>query len=188
MHRIPLAIKYLLLFGLTIPSLIMRSWQITTAVLVISVALLLGTKIRLKIALYPGSLFVAMLFAVALMQLWYKNYLLSYVLPANILSALYLSRMLTYTTSGAVLIESIINVTKPLDRIGFKSSYFGLAVAIMVRSIPFLIGNFYDVRDAARARGLERNLYARIAPVVINAVAYAKRTGEALQARGLADD
>ncbi|HET7414781.1 MAG TPA: hypothetical protein VFI97_03695, partial [Arthrobacter sp.] len=44
-----------------------------------------------------------------------------------------------------------------------------------------------DVRDAAKARGLERNPRALLVPVVINAVAYAKQTGDALAARGLGE-
>jgi biotin transport system permease protein len=57
----------------------------------------------------------------------------------------------------------------------------------MLRSIPFIIGAFDDVRDAARARGLERNLRARTLPVMISTVAYARQTGEALTARGLGE-
>ena len=59
----------------------------------------------------------------------------------------------------------------------------------MVRSIPYLIGSVGDARDAARARGRSRNPALLLTPVVLGAVSYAQRTGEALHARGLpADD
>ena len=50
-----------------------------------------------------------------------------------------------------------------------------------------LAGSFAEVGDAARARGLERSVRARTIPVVLSAVAYARRTGDALAARGLGD-
>ena len=63
-----------------------------------------------------------------------------------------------------------------------------LAVAVLVRSIPYVIASFGEVRDAARARGLDRNPLASVTPVVIQAVAYARTTGDALMARGLGDE
>ena len=74
-----------------------------------------------------------------------------------------------------------------LARFGADPERFSLTVALMLRSIPYVIGAFADVRDAARARGLERNLLARSLPVVIATVGYARATGEALAARGLGD-
>ena len=45
-----------------------------------------------------------------------------------------------------------------------------------------------DARDAARARGKDRNPALLLTPAVVGAVAYAERTGEALHARGLPED
>ncbi len=57
----------------------------------------------------------------------------------------------------------------------------------MVRSVPFIAGAFTDVRDAARARGIERNPFVLVTPVIIQTVAYARATGDALAARGLGE-
>ena len=57
----------------------------------------------------------------------------------------------------------------------------------MLRSIPFIAGAYSDVRDSARARGLERNPRALILPVFITTVAFARQTGDALAARGLGE-
>ena len=61
-------------------------------------------------------------------------------------------------------------------------------MALMIRSIPFLAGALSDARDAARARGVDRNPVVLLTPAVLGAVAYAQRTGEALHARGLPGD
>ena len=110
------------------------------------------------------------------------------MVTANLLGCLYLSRALTMTRPAPVLVDALVSATKPLERLGFPSERFGLAVALMLRSIPYLVGLFGDVRTSARARGLERNWFALLTPAVVGAVAYAQRTGDALVARGLGDD
>lgn len=87
-----------------------------------------------------------------------------------------------------VLIDALVTATRPLARFGASPERFGLAVAVLVRSIPYVIASFGEVRDAARARGLDRNPLASVTPVVIQAVAYARTTGDALMARGLGDE
>ena len=57
----------------------------------------------------------------------------------------------------------------------------------MVRSVPMLLDSFDQVRQAARARGQERNLMLLVAPVVVRAVGFAHATGAALAARGLGE-
>jgi len=44
-----------------------------------------------------------------------------------------------------------------------------------------------ESRDAARARGLDRDPRAVVVPAAVRAVGHARRTGEALAARGLGD-
>jgi len=68
-----------------------------------------------------------------------------------------------------------------------KTDLVGLAVAIMVRSVPLLLDSFEQVRQAARARGRERNLFLLVTPVVVRAVGQAQATGAALAARGLGE-
>jgi biotin transport system permease protein len=63
----------------------------------------------------------------------------------------------------------------------------GLAIAVMVRSVPLLLDTFDQVRQAAQARGRDRNLFALITPVVVRAVGQAQAVGAALAARGLGE-
>ena len=60
----------------------------------------------------------------------------------------------------------------------------GLAISLMLRSIPFIAGSVGELRDAMRARGLRPDPVRLVTPAVISTVAYAHRTGEALAARG----
>lgn len=62
----------------------------------------------------------------------------------------------------------------------------GMLVGIAMRSIDHLVHVVASVRDARRARGLQRSVRALAVPTVIAAARYAHGMGEALEARGLA--
>ncbi|WP_347350274.1 biotin transporter BioY [Intrasporangium sp.] len=103
------------------------------------------------------------------------------------ITACYLAAgVVTGTTQPNVLVDGVVRLARPLRR-WVDPEAVGIAVAVMFRSIPWVASAFDDVRDAARARGLERNPRALVVPVVIHTVADARATGEALAARGLGD-
>ena len=112
----------------------------------------------------------------------------AFVAPGNVLAAVLASRMLTLTTSTPVLLDALSTGLRPLRLIGVNPDSVSLMVALMLRSIPYLAGSLQDARDAARARGSERNPVFLLTPAVVGAVAYAQRTGEALHARGLPEE
>jgi biotin transport system permease protein len=50
-----------------------------------------------------------------------------------------------------------------------------------------LVGTTLESRDAARARGLDRDPRALVIPAAVRMVGHARATGDALAARGLGD-
>jgi biotin transport system permease protein len=110
------------------------------------------------------------------------------IVVENLVLALYATRLLTLTTPIPELVDGIAVACRPLRVFRVDPDRIALAVAVMVRSLPHLLGAFGEVRDAATARGIRRNPVAYVAPVVVRAVAYAHATGDALAARGLGED
>jgi biotin transport system permease protein len=110
------------------------------------------------------------------------------VVPGNLLAAVLAARMLTLTTSTPDLMDALARGLAPLRWVRVNPQAVTLTIALMIRSIPFLAGAVQDARDAARARGKDRNPALLLTPAVVGAVAYAERTGEALHARGLPED
>ena len=106
---------------------------------------------------------------------------------AVFLVAIYVSRLLTSTTPGGELIDALIAGLRPLAVFGISAERVGLAVAVMLRSIPVLLDSFGQVRQAAMARGREHRWFSLVTPVVIRAVGHAQATGAALAARGLGE-
>lgn len=68
---------------------------------------------------------------------------------------------------------------------GVDPERIGLAVSLMIRSVPWLFGVLSSLRDAAAARTVRPRPVQLVTPAVIATVDYAHRTGEALVARGL---
>jgi len=133
------------------------------------------------------KLMVVFLVLIGAYQWWQHGAATAWQLVAAILATVLASNVLTAATPVDELLDGLSALVQPLARFGADPERFSLTVALMLRSIPFIIGAFADVRDAARARGLERNVLARSLPVVIATVGYAKATGEALAARGLGE-
>lgn len=191
-HRLPVGAKYAMVFGGTFPTLLANRWWLSLAALTVSVGVLLASRLPWRRTLSFGWGMAALIAIVVAYQVIVGAPLVGVMLAANLLACLYLGRALTMTTPAPVLVDALVAAGRPLDgplgRFGFSSERFGLAVGLMLRSIPYLVGLFDDVRNAARSRGLERNWFALVTPVIIGAVAYAQRTGDALVARGLNED
>lgn len=186
-HRLPAGAKLAFVVVVSLVPLAVRAWPVSLLVLAGVVGLLLvtgappGRCLRLPWAL------VVMLVVLVACQLWWAGWRDAVVVVANVLLCLYASRILTLTTPAPALLDAMVAAVRPLRVVGVDPERVGLAAALMLRSVPHLLGSFDTVRDAARARGLERHVLAQVTPVVVGAVAYAQATGEALAARGLGE-
>jgi biotin transport system permease protein len=85
------------------------------------------------------------------------------------------------------MLDAVARAARPLRRVGVAPETVALAVGLMLRAVPALAATASDVRDAARARGLERSPRALLVPAAVRAVGRARLTGDALAARGLGD-
>lgn len=179
--------KYLLLLAVTLPGFIVGRWWVTLILLAVALGILRSSGITIRRALSIGTMLWTLLAILAAYQLITLRPDLAVVTTGNILVAVLASRMLTLTTSTPELLDALVRGMRPLRRVGVNVEQVALSVAIMVRSIPYLLGAFEDSRDAARARGRDGNLLSLMIPTMVEAVAYAQRTGDALHARGLVE-
>lgn len=184
-HRLGVGWKYLAVLALSLPALILQQPWVSLGLLVASAVALVGTGVPVRIGLAVPWMLVVLLVVLAAFQVLIGAPWLAVVVPANVLLAVFAARLMILTTPAAELIDALVRAAGRLPLV--DGERFGLAVGIMLRSVPFLLGAFADVADAARARGLERNWLARLTPVVVRAVGYAQATGEALAARGLGE-
>ncbi len=186
LHRLGAGWKYLLILLLTLPPLIALNAWVTAAFLVVTVGCLLACGAGVAPLRFPLPMW-GMVAVLAVFQVVVGRPDMAFVIAGNVVIAVYASRILTTTTPGPVLLDALVRGARPLAAVGLDPERFALAVSLMVRSIPYLVGSVTEVRDAMRARGQGRNLFAIVTPVIVRAVHYAHATGEALTARGLVE-
>lgn len=188
LHRSPLWFKAVLCLSLSTAVLVARQPVPTAAGLALLLFLLMGGA-RLSLRRVLGVL-LPLLPVLALLAVysWFsRGPEAAFVVPGGIAVCVLAARLLTVTTPGQELLDGLVYLVRPLRALGADPERFALALSIMVRSIPYLVGSLTDLRDAAKARGLQRSPRAVVIPVVVNAVAYAQATGQALAARGLGE-
>ena len=187
LHRAPLWLKFLLVLGCGMASFLIVDWAVAAAALAVMCALFLlsGAGVaRLFRAVRPV---LPVLAAIGLFQWWQLGGPTAARIVLNVLVCIVAASILTATTPVQRLLDGVASLAQPFQRFGADPERFALTIAIMLRSIPFIAGAYSDVRDSARARGLERNPRALILPVFITTVAFARQTGDALAARGLGE-
>jgi biotin transport system permease protein len=186
-HRAPLVLKALLVAGCGMAAFMVADWRISAAVVAAVVVLhaVAGLParhlLRAVLGLWP------LILVLGGFQWWQLGLPTAARIVLNILGCVLAAGLLTATTPMQRLLDGLVALATPFRRFGADPERFGLTIAVMLRSIPFVLGAFRDTRDAAKARGLERSPRALVLPVLIGTVAYARQTGEALAARGLAE-
>ncbi|GEC99523.1 hypothetical protein KVA01_16780 [Kocuria varians] len=185
LHRSPLWLKAALVLGACLGVMIARDWRVSLATLaltfVLSAACGLGVR-RWARSLRPLALLVAIL---AVYHVVANGPARAADVVLSLLAVVTLTRLLLTTTPLPQLVDGLVRLCSPLRLIGVDPERIGLAVSLMIRSVPWLFGVLSSLRDAATARTVRTDPVRLVTPAVIATVDYAHRTGEALAARGL---
>jgi len=131
---------------------------------------------------------MVMLAVLGVWQTWQSGWPRAVESVGDLLALMLLATAVTTSTPVDAMVDALVRVLTPFRRIGVNPEAVALAFSLMLRAIPATVEIAQETRDAAWARGLDRSLRARLTPLVVRVVARARLTGEALQARGLADD
>jgi biotin transport system permease protein len=186
-HRAPLSLKFLLVVGCGLASFLIVDWLVSAAGFAVMCGLFLLTGAGPRRLLSAVRPLLPVLLVIGAFQWWQLGASTAARIVLNILICVVAAALLTATTPMQRLLDGVVSLAIPFRRFGADPERFALTIGVMLRSIPYIAGAFADVRDSARARGLERNPRALVLPVFITTVAYARQTGEALAARGLGD-
>jgi ABC-type cobalt transport system, permease component CbiQ and related transporters len=167
-----------------------------TTVFVISHPLMLAAGLALVALGYgiaglgPRDAFTAIrpalvvLLIIFVAQLWLETLSLAAYVTLRLMALLMAAALVTYTTRASEFTEGILALLSrapkwvPKDKIA-------LAMSLVWRFIPMIRAQFDDVREAQRARGLERNMLALVVPLVVRTLKTADEVAEAITARSL---
>lgn len=192
LHRLPAGVKLSALLGVGVLTLFVRGPLASVVVLAVALVLLLwagagrGSYVATILRSLRGLLImVAVLFA---WQVWQSGWPRAVETVGDILALALLASVVTVTTRVDDLLEAITAGLRPLRRVGLDTDRVALTFALTIRAIPATLELAQETRQAAQARGLERDPRARLTPFVIRVVSRAHETGAALHARGIGDD
>ncbi|MDP4504979.1 energy-coupling factor transporter transmembrane component T family protein [Nonomuraea turcica] len=105
----------------------------------------------------------------------------------RVVLAVALAGLVTITTRTSAMMAALERCLAPARFAGLDPFRLSLLLSLTVRSVPVMAGLAARVREAQRARGVERSLRAFAVPMVVSALRHADALGEALSARGLDD-
>ena len=187
LHRIPASAKLLGLFAASLVVVVLHGP--VSALVVLGVALAVAAWSGAGARLLLRSLRMLLVVAAVLWTYtaWQRGWERAVEVTADLLSLVLLATVLTVTTAVDELLDAVTRALGPLSRFGVDPGRVALAFSLMVRAVPTTLDLATQARDAARARGLDREPRARLVPLVVRSVAHARATGEALDARGLGD-
>jgi biotin transport system permease protein len=187
LHRLPAWSKVLGLFAWAVVTMIITdpvtALGLCAAALLLLLSILPAPKPTLKALVF--ILFVAA--ATAAYQV-YRGYVGAGIdIAADLVGLFELSLAVTGSTSMSEMLDFTASVARPFRRI-LPPTIPGLMFAIMLRTIPEISRIMRESRDAARARGIRRNMTALMIPTATRTVGFALDLGAALHARGIGDE
>lgn len=109
------------------------------------------------------------------------------VAALRLVTMILLATLVTFTTRMEDMLDALYPVLKPLEFFGLSRYRIALAIALVIRFTPVLIGLADELGAAYRARSGKRAGPRLTAPFAVLALRTADRVSEALAARGGAD-
>ena len=187
-HRIPAAVKFLVLIGfILVTSLAVHTLPWAAASLFLPPVLFPVARIPFRVALGQLVPPLYLLVALAAFQWWQKDFLSAAIMFLTIYAAISGAVLLTLTTKVSEMMDSLDRALAPLGRLGVPVENITLAMSLTIRLLPLMLGTVVEVLDARKARGATASLTAFGTPVIIRSIRRARAMGEALQARGVGD-
>jgi len=177
------AAKLLTLAALGVVVVLLRSPVIAVALFAVVLTLSVLARVSLR-----GLLPIAITAALAAAYQWFtRGPGPAIEVAADLLTLVLAATLVTATTPADRLLDVLVRVVRPLRRVGVDPDAVALAVTLLLRTVPEIARVVAEVRDAARARGLERDPRLWLTPAVLRVVGRARDQGEALAARGILD-
>lgn len=124
---------------------------------------------------------------VALIVIWHavtSNLTDGAVIVMRMLTAVGLANLVTMTTKLTDMMGVVRWLCTPLRRVGVKTAQIELAMALVIRFTPVLIGKGAMLAMAWRARAVRRVGWRIVTPFAVLAIDDAEHVAEALRARG----
>ncbi|HAY47497.1 MAG TPA: energy-coupling factor transporter transmembrane protein EcfT [Thalassospira sp.] len=183
LHRAQAGPKTLAMVALGTGVFMVPDWPVVSLVLASVIALyrLSGFGWRVIIAqIRPMAWLLAIFFAV---QLWLNDWQAGLLVITRIAAIVMFASLITLTTKTSDMLGSLERALRPLKPLGVNPEKVSLAISMVLRFIPVIATVASEIRDAQRARGLDRSILAMIVPLIIRTLKMADDVADAIEAR-----
>jgi biotin transport system permease protein len=184
MHRLSPRVKLvsLAVFGVLLfvsqNIALLSGFVLLAAVVYRTTGLPLGEGLR---RLRPVFLTIAV---VALFNLLFNPWQAALVPVLRLTALMLLAAAVTATTSITAFIDEVTALARPLERTGFvQADDIGLALGLVLRFVPEIVGRYQAIREAHKARGLKVRPTSLLAPLIILTLRDADNVAAAIDAR-----
>jgi len=123
---------------------------------------------------------------VALFNLIFNPWHDALVTLLRLTALMLLAAAVTATTTIAQFIDEVTALARPLERTGWvQADDIGLAIGLVLRFVPEILGRYQAIREAHEARGLKVRPTTLLAPLIILTLRDADIVAAAIDARGI---
>lgn len=123
---------------------------------------------------------------VALFSLLFNSWQDALVTLLRLTALMLFAATVTATTAIAEFIDEVTALARPLERTGWvQADDIGLAVGLVLRFVPEILGRYQAIREAHTARGLKVRPTTLLAPLIILTLRDADNIAAAIDARGI---
>lgn len=186
LHRLPALVKLLGLAALGVAVVVAGGPLASLALFGVAALALVLARPPVRTTVRGLAPLVALAGLAAGYQVWRGDRTRAVEVATDLLTLVLAATAVTVSTPMADLLAVMVRAARPLRR-WLPPEALGLAVALMLRTVPALGRVLVETRDAARARGLGRDPRALLIPAALRTVARAQATGQALAARGIGE-
>ncbi len=183
LHRATAGIKILAMMALGTGVFLIPDWPVVAVVLATVIALYpisgFGPNI-IWAQIKPMIWLLLIFFAV---QLWLNDWQAGLLVVLRIAAIVLFASLVTLSTKTSDMLASLDRAMVPLKPIGVNPEKVSLAISMVLRFIPVIATVAGEIRDAQRARGLDKSILAMIVPLIIRTLKMADDVADAIDAR-----
>ncbi|WP_309232674.1 CbiQ family ECF transporter T component, partial [Actinotalea sp. JY-7885] len=174
LHRAPAGTKLLGLAAVGAAVLVVSGPWPSLALLAGALGVAASARLRLRTTLRQLLPVLVVAVLVGGFQAWRRGPAIAVEVAADLVTVVVVAVVLTATTPADRLLDVLGRAARPLRHVGLRPEVVALAVGLMLRAVPALLETSLEARDAARARGLERDPRAVLVPAAVRAVGRAR--------------
>jgi biotin transport system permease protein len=188
LHKLPVWLKLLTLLIAGSTLFLVTDWRWLTgfcaAVLILYAIAGIGWRV-LWARLRPLVFVLLALFAAQLL-IGDANHAVAMVL--RFMTLVLLATLVSLTTRTSEMVAALEDALRPLARFGIDPEQISLVISLTLRFIPVLGERVTQIREAQRARGLDRNILALAVPLLLHCLRMADAVADAIDARSAMRD